>query len=156
MAANIRQTAENALQAEKIARKSAENAEKSRQAVRQTEEAMRDIAKKIAIIEEIARQTDLLALNAAIEAAQAGSSQAEAMREAVAYFKVDDSLTPGSRTKTVARKTPKAVRRPPPTPPNWPGEKRNGPQEKGALGPAIEMGEAEKDADPADEEFVKY
>ncbi|NIQ95090.1 MAG: hypothetical protein GWN87_13430, partial [Desulfuromonadales bacterium] len=34
--------------------------------------AMRDIADKILIIEEIARQTNLLALNAAIEAARAG------------------------------------------------------------------------------------
>jgi methyl-accepting chemotaxis protein len=33
---------------------------------------MKDIAKKISIIEEIARQTNLLALNAAIEAARAG------------------------------------------------------------------------------------
>jgi methyl-accepting chemotaxis protein len=34
--------------------------------------AMKDIASKISIIEEIARQTNLLALNAAIEAARAG------------------------------------------------------------------------------------
>ena len=34
--------------------------------------AMKDIAAKISIIEEIARQTNLLALNAAIEAARAG------------------------------------------------------------------------------------
>ena len=38
----------------------------------QTAEAMRQIAGKISIVEEIARQTNLLALNAAIEAARAG------------------------------------------------------------------------------------
>ena len=38
----------------------------------QTVDAMRTIAEKISIIEEIARQTNLLALNAAIEAARAG------------------------------------------------------------------------------------
>ena len=37
-----------------------------------TVEAMKQIASKISIIEEIARQTNLLALNAAIEAARAG------------------------------------------------------------------------------------
>jgi len=37
-------------------------------------EAMKAIAAKIGIIEEIARQTNLLALNAAIEAARAGEA----------------------------------------------------------------------------------
>ena len=42
------------------------------EAVGQTVAAMKDIAEKINIVEEIARQTNMLALNAAIEAARAG------------------------------------------------------------------------------------
>jgi methyl-accepting chemotaxis protein len=72
MSANIRQNADNALQTEKIAVKSAADAQEGGKAVAQTVTAMRDIAGKISIIEEIARQTNLLALNAAIEAARAG------------------------------------------------------------------------------------
>ncbi|WP_320056328.1 methyl-accepting chemotaxis protein [Desulfuromonas thiophila] len=72
MAANIRQNADNALQTEKIAIKSAEDARNGGAAVAQTVQAMKNIAEKISIIEEIARQTNLLALNAAIEAARAG------------------------------------------------------------------------------------
>jgi methyl-accepting chemotaxis protein len=72
MNATIRQNADNALQTEKIAMKSASDAQESGKAVFQTVSAMKDIAQKISIIEEIARQTNLLALNAAIEAARAG------------------------------------------------------------------------------------
>ncbi|MDO3377585.1 methyl-accepting chemotaxis protein [Geoalkalibacter halelectricus] len=72
MAANIRQNADNSVQTEKIALKSATDAEEGGKAVAQTVAAMKDIAEKISIIEEIARQTNLLALNAAIEAARAG------------------------------------------------------------------------------------
>ena len=72
MNATIRQNADNALQTEKIAQKSASDALTSGSAVAQTVNAMKDIAGKISIIEEIARQTNLLALNAAIEAARAG------------------------------------------------------------------------------------
>ncbi|GFO60760.1 hypothetical protein GMST_30850 [Geomonas silvestris] len=72
MSANIRQNADNALQTEKIAVKSAADAQEGGKAVLQTVAAMKDIAGKISIIEEIARQTNLLALNAAIEAARAG------------------------------------------------------------------------------------
>ena len=72
MSANIRQNADNAQQTEKIAVKVAGDAAQGGQAVDETVMAMRDIAAKTSVIEEIARQTNLLALNAAIEAARAG------------------------------------------------------------------------------------
>jgi len=72
MTSNIRQNADNAHQTEKIAQKSSNDAQEGGVAVSETVKAMREIAGKISIIEEIARQTNLLALNAAIEAARAG------------------------------------------------------------------------------------
>ncbi|WP_333896693.1 methyl-accepting chemotaxis protein [Brevundimonas aurantiaca] len=72
MAANIKQNADNAAQTEKISRQSAKDAEASGEAVNRAVDAMRTIADKIGIVQEIARQTDLLALNAAVEAARAG------------------------------------------------------------------------------------
>ncbi|WP_294335247.1 methyl-accepting chemotaxis protein [uncultured Sphingomonas sp.] len=72
MAANIKQNADNAAQTEKIARQSSKDAELSGVAVDRAVGAMRTIADKIGIVQEIARQTDLLALNAAVEAARAG------------------------------------------------------------------------------------
>ncbi|WP_062118127.1 methyl-accepting chemotaxis protein [Aureimonas sp. AU40] len=72
MTANIRQNADNASTTEKIAAQAAEHAGTTGAAVAQSTEAMRAIAEKIAVVQEIARQTDLLALNAAIEAARAG------------------------------------------------------------------------------------
>ena len=72
MTSTIRQNADNAQQTEKIAKKSAEDAKEGGDAVAKTVSAMKEIAGKISIIEEIARQTNLLALNAAIEAARAG------------------------------------------------------------------------------------
>ncbi len=72
MAANIKQNADNASQTEKIARQSSQDAEISGAAVQKAVGAMRTIAEKIGIVQEIARQTDLLALNAAVEAARAG------------------------------------------------------------------------------------
>ncbi len=72
MTANIRQNADNAMQTEKIAVQAAGKAQEGGVAVNQTVSAMKEIAGKIMIIEEIARQTNLLALNAAIEAARAG------------------------------------------------------------------------------------
>src|SRR5579863_2609454 len=72
MNASITQNADNSRQVEQVAVKGALSAEESGDAVRQTVEAMKQIAAKTTVIEDIAYQTNLLALNAAIEAARAG------------------------------------------------------------------------------------
>jgi methyl-accepting chemotaxis protein len=72
MNASITQNAENSRQMEQMAMRGAKDVEQSGRAVTESVEAMKSIAEKITIIEEIAYQTNLLALNAAIEAARAG------------------------------------------------------------------------------------
>jgi methyl-accepting chemotaxis protein len=72
MGGTIAQTAENSRAMEKTAVQGARDAEQSGRTVGDTVLAMRQIADRISIIEEIAYQTNLLALNAAIEAARAG------------------------------------------------------------------------------------
>lgn len=72
MTATIRQNTANSLETEKIAHQASADAADCGEAVNDTVGAMKNIAEKIVIIEEIARQTNLLALNAAIEAARAG------------------------------------------------------------------------------------
>ena len=70
----VKRNSENSLETEGIARRSAADAETGSRAVMEAVEAMKQIASKITIIDEIARQTNLLALNAAIEAARAGNA----------------------------------------------------------------------------------
>jgi methyl-accepting chemotaxis protein len=72
MSSSIDSNSVNAQETERIAHEAADNARRGGEAVRQTVSAMRGIADKTGVIEEIARQTNLLALNAAIEAARAG------------------------------------------------------------------------------------
>ena len=74
MTATIRQNADNSLATEKIAQKAAMDGEDGGKAVVASVSAMKEIADKVVVIEEIARQTNLLALNAAIEAARAGEA----------------------------------------------------------------------------------
>jgi methyl-accepting chemotaxis protein len=72
MTASITQNTENAKVTDGMASKVAKDAAEGGQAVEQTVAAMKQIAKRISIIDDIAYQTNLLALNAAIEAARAG------------------------------------------------------------------------------------
>ncbi len=72
MSASITQNAENAKTTDMKALHATEQAREGGTAVSGTVDAMKQIAKKISIIDDIAYQTNLLALNAAIEAARAG------------------------------------------------------------------------------------
>jgi methyl-accepting chemotaxis protein len=72
MTASINQNTENAKVTDGMASKAAKEATEGGEAVRRTVGAMKQIADKIGIIDDIAYQTNLLALNAAIEAARAG------------------------------------------------------------------------------------
>ncbi|PKY11185.1 hypothetical protein B1757_05755 [Acidithiobacillus marinus] len=71
-AASIKQNAENARVTDDIATGAAKEAQLGGEAVTNTVQAMKNIAEKIGIIDDIAYQTNMLALNAAIEAARAG------------------------------------------------------------------------------------
>jgi methyl-accepting chemotaxis protein len=72
MTSSIAQNTENAKITDSMASKAAKDASDGGEAVDATVDAMKQIAKKIGIIDDIAAQTNLLALNAAIEAARAG------------------------------------------------------------------------------------
>ncbi|MDY6934137.1 MAG: methyl-accepting chemotaxis protein [Spirochaetota bacterium] len=70
--ATVSQNADNAKNTDVLAQDTSKQAENGGEAVRDAVKAMKDIAEKINLIEDIAYQTNLLALNAAIEAARAG------------------------------------------------------------------------------------
>jgi methyl-accepting chemotaxis protein len=72
MSASIAQNTANARSTDSTASQAASQAVEGGAAVRETVAAMRSIAGKIGIVDDIAYQTNLLALNAAIEAARAG------------------------------------------------------------------------------------
>ena len=72
MSASITQNSDNARVTDGMATKASKEAGEGGEAVTQTVAAMKQIAAKISIVDDIAYQTNLLALNAAIEAARAG------------------------------------------------------------------------------------
>jgi methyl-accepting chemotaxis protein len=72
MGSAIAQNADNSRAVDTTASAGAREAEDAARVVKQTVEAMKSIAERIGLIEDIAYQTNLLALNAAIEAARAG------------------------------------------------------------------------------------
>jgi methyl-accepting chemotaxis protein len=72
MTESINENAKNSKLMEQNALEGSKTAEESGAAVLETVAAMKSIAERISIVEEISYQTNLLALNAAIEAARAG------------------------------------------------------------------------------------
>ncbi len=74
ISATVKHSSDNANTTAEISKRAMADAQDGADAVMQSVTAMKAIAAKIDIIEEIARQTNLLALNAAIEAARAGDA----------------------------------------------------------------------------------
>ncbi|MBN2651787.1 MAG: HAMP domain-containing protein [Spirochaetales bacterium] len=71
---DIQTNADNAKNTGNLAEEASTKTNESGESVKRAVDAMKVIAERTSVIEEIARQTNLLALNAAIEAARAGES----------------------------------------------------------------------------------
>ena len=74
LSSNIQQNTDNAQQSNVMTKQVSQESQTGSEAVNETVSAMKDIAEKISVIEDIARSTNMLALNAAIEAARAGEA----------------------------------------------------------------------------------
>jgi len=74
MSASVLRNADNAEATDDMATRSAKEAVEGGAAVVKTVAAMKEIATKVGVVDDIAYQTNLLALNAAIEAARAGDA----------------------------------------------------------------------------------
>lgn len=72
MASRIQQNTQNALETEKIAIKAVQGIQEGNESTLALIQSMNNIVKKISIVGEIAKQTNLLAINAAIEASRYG------------------------------------------------------------------------------------
>ena len=104
MSASIAQNTESAQITDGIAGKAANDAVQGGQAVRDMVLAMKQIADKIGIIDDIAYQTNLLALNAAIEAARAGDHGKGFAVVAADVRKLAETLQPAIPIRAVSMK----------------------------------------------------
>ena len=74
IAANISLNSQNSQKTEQISYKTVEAIKEGNKSTSLSSEAMKDVAEKIKVINDIAFQTNILALNAAVEAAHAGEA----------------------------------------------------------------------------------
>ena len=74
ISANINLNADNSEKTEKLAEKTVEAIKEGKSSIESSNHAMKDVADKIKVINDIAFQTNILALNAAVEASHAGAA----------------------------------------------------------------------------------